>query len=66
MPAALASRMPSATERTSTACGFSLDTSDSMNPNEPPAFSASGTVTLMPEAPQTTVMPAFTSAIGSV
>ena len=38
-----------------------------MNPNEPPAFvGARGSVTLMPEAPQTTVMPAFTSAIGSV
>ena len=27
--------MPSATWRTSTACGFSLDTTDSMKPNEP-------------------------------
>ena len=31
-PSALASRMPSATWRTSTACGFSDDTSDSMKP----------------------------------
>ena len=38
LPAALASRMPSATWRTSTACGFSLETSDSMKPNEPSAF----------------------------
>ncbi len=66
MPASLASRMPSATCRTSTACGFSLETSDSMKPNEPSAFSATGTVTLMPEAPQTTFMPAWTSAIGRV
>ncbi len=66
LPAALASRIPSATWRTSTACGFSEDTSDSMKPNEPPACATSGTVTLMPEAPHTTRMPARTSAIGSV
>ena len=58
--------MPSATCRTSTACGFSLDTSDSMKPNEPSALVITGTSTRMPDAPQTTCMPAFTSAIGSV
>ena len=56
LPAALASRMPSATWRTSTACGFSLETSDSMKPNALVGpCPASGTVTLMPEAPQTTL-----------
>ena len=43
LPSALASRMPSATWRTSTACGFSLDTSDSMKPNEPSALVIAGT-----------------------
>ena len=58
--------MPSATWRTSTACGFSLETSDSMKPNEPSALAGTGTVTLMPEAPHTIRIPARTSAIGSV
>nr|WP_254185090.1 hypothetical protein [Nocardioides panacis] len=58
--------MPSATWRTSTAWGFSLETSDSMNPNEPSARVSAGTSTRMPEAPTTTCMPALTSAIGSV
>ena len=66
LPAALASRMPSATWRTSTACGFSLETSDSMKPNAPPDWIGIGTLTLMPDAPQTTFMPVRTSAIGSV
>ena len=35
LPAALASRIPSATWRTSTAWGFSVETSDSMNPKLP-------------------------------
>ena len=58
--------MPSATWRTSTACGFSLDTSDSMKPNVSPIALAKGGSTLIPSAPHTTCMPAFTSAIGSV
>ena len=65
-PAAFASRMPSATWRTSTACGFSLETSDSMKPNDPSALVSTGASTRSPEAPQTTCMPARTSAIGSV
>ena len=44
LPAAFASRMPSATWRTSTACGFSLETSDSMKPNEPSALVSTGHV----------------------
>jgi hypothetical protein len=58
--------MPSATWRTSTACGFSLETSDSMNPKPPLPAGGSGIATLMPPAPHTTFIPAFTSAIGSV
>ncbi len=58
--------MPSATWRTSTAWGFSLETSDSMKPNPLAPSGGSGMATLMPPAPQTTFMPAFTSAIGRV
>ena len=58
LPCALASRMPSATWRTSTACGFSEDTSDSMKPNESPPLSIDRGCTRMPEAPVTTHVPA--------
>ena len=58
--------MPSATDRTRTACGFSLETSDSMNPKVPSSFVEIGAVTLMPEAPQTMRIPDRTSDIGSV
>ena len=37
-----------------------------MKPNEPSARVGTGTVTLIPEAPHTTRMPAWTSAIGNV
>ena len=58
--------MPSATWRTSTACGFSEDTSDSMKPNASALWSGAGTVTRMPEAPVMTSIPVRTSDIGSV
>lgn len=65
-PASLATRMPSATERTSTAWGFSLETSDSMKPKDPSSLVESGTVTLMPEAPQTIRIAHRTSDMGRV
>ena len=58
--------MPSATWRTSTACGFSLDTSDSMKPNVMPDATWDGAATLMPEAPTTTRIPTRTSTMGRV
>ena len=66
LPFSLASRMPSATCRTSNVCGFSEDTTDSMKPNASASFSATGISTLMPLAPVTTHMPARTSDIGRV
>ncbi len=66
LPSALASRMPSATWRTSTAWGFSEETSESMKPNASSILSMTGDRTRMPEAPVTTDMPTRTSLIGSV
>ncbi len=66
LPSALASRIPSATWRTRTACGFSDETSDSMKPKASLPLSTTGAETRMPEAPVTTCMPTFTSDIGRV
>ncbi len=58
--------MPSATCRTSTPCGFSLDTSDSMNPNLSSTEATTGGVTLTPCALVMIRIPACTSDIGMV
>ena len=66
LPADRASRMPSATWRTSTAWGFSEETSDSMKPNASSPRATCGACTRIPEAPMTTLIPALTSDMGSV
>lgn len=58
--------MPSATWRTSTACGRSPASSASTVANLSTPSSRSGTDTLMPAVPTTTRMPVRTSVIGTV
>jgi hypothetical protein len=67
-PAALTSRTRCAICRTSSACGFSLDTDEDMKPNPSLASSSpvAGSSTRTPVAPQTTSSPARTSDTGTV
>nr|WP_246486981.1 hypothetical protein [Kribbella qitaiheensis] len=65
-PFAFASRIPSATCLTSTRCGFSLDTSESMKPNDSSSCETIGGVTRTPWALEMIRIPAFTSDIGMV
>ena len=68
LPAALTSRIRSAIWRTSSACGFSLDTADDMKPksSSSPRGACGGSSTRTPCAPQTTASPARTSLTGTV
>ena len=68
MPSAFTSRIRSAIWRTSSACGFSLDTTEFMNPkfSSSPRATAGGISTRTPCAPQTTASPARTSLTGTV
>ena len=67
-PAALTSRIRSAIWRTSSACGFSLDTTEDMKPkfSSSPRAAAGGSSTRTPWAPHTTASPALTSLTGTV